>query len=261
MRDATVEIYEGQNLVEQLTFQGPDPLPDGADTRKGFFRSASFRPASGIAYTVKVSAPGFEAVEGTDVAPSSTTFIEEFTYLGMIEEDEFSSYPQFRLNLKDNDPGENFYHVSAIATSYYWTLEGGDTTVIDSWEIRPSIKLGNSSGNDLIDNETDGFLTILSDGLIFENSSFIDENKELLIGFVGIQPSSDGNDGRYYDVRVEIRSISEAYFLYQRSLKLQDMTQSDPFAEPVFVFNNIEKGLGNFAGYSSLLSDVLRINE
>ncbi|MEO1434434.1 MAG: DUF4249 family protein, partial [Bacteroidota bacterium] len=55
---------------------------------------------------------------------------------------------------------------------------------------------------------------------------------------------------------IEVRSVSEAYYRYQRTLVLFDFNRGDPFAEPVTIFNNVEAGLGNFAGYHGFLSAV-----
>lgn len=50
---------------------------------------------------------------------------------------------------------------------------------------------------------------------------------------------------------MELRSLTEEYYLYHESLSRQKLVRQDPFAEPVIIYNNIENGLGNFAGYNS----------
>ncbi|HJW28791.1 MAG TPA: DUF4249 family protein, partial [Saprospiraceae bacterium] len=55
-------------------------------------------------------------------------------------------------------------------------------------------------------------------------------------------------------VYVELRTITEAYYKYQSSLARQVIVRQDPFAEPVFIYNNIDGGYGNFSGFSSSIS-------
>jgi len=49
---------------------------------------------------------------------------------------------------------------------------------------------------------------------------------------------------------VELVSIDRSAFLYDQSLKLQQNTEGNPFAEPAPVFNNIQNGYGIFGSLS-----------
>ncbi len=60
------------------------------------------------------------------------------------------------------------------------------------------------------------------------------------------------------DFWVELRSVTEEYFLYHESLARQKLVRWDPFAQPVQIYNNIENGRGNFAGYNV---DYLSVKE
>lgn len=55
---------------------------------------------------------------------------------------------------------------------------------------------------------------------------------------------------------IEVRSVTEEYYLYHESLSRQKLVRQDPFAEPVIIFNNIRNGLGNFSGYNSDLTGL-----
>ncbi|MEM6723576.1 MAG: DUF4249 domain-containing protein [Bacteroidota bacterium] len=262
LRTANVQLYEGELLLEQLSFQGSEPIDGQPDGIKGYFVSNTHQPQVGQAYTVKVSAEGFDSVQATDVLPANTAAIEEFSYLGLIEEDEFSTYRQFRLEFKDLAPEANYYEVALIQQNTRWVIESGDTLFSETWETRPGIYLeGGASGSDLIDDESNGFETVLGQSVIFEDGAFNESNKVLLINsFIGLSEPRP-NEGWISDYWIELRSISEAYYRYQRTLMLLDQTQSDPFAEPVSIYNNVEGGLGNFAGYSGFLSERVRVFE
>ncbi|MGB3076314.1 MAG: DUF4249 family protein [Chitinophagales bacterium] len=45
---------------------------------------------------------------------------------------------------------------------------------------------------------------------------------------------------------VELTSTDRSTFLYNESLRIQNNTEGNPFAEPAPVFNNIEMGYGIF---------------
>lgn len=51
-------------------------------------------------------------------------------------------------------------------------------------------------------------------------------------------------------IRVILASLSESLYLYRTTLKLQTESNGDPFSQPAFVYSNINKGLGIFAGYN-----------
>ncbi len=55
---------------------------------------------------------------------------------------------------------------------------------------------------------------------------------------------------------VLLRTTTEEYYQYNVTQDLQASVESNPFAQPVQVFNNIEGGLGIFAGYSQVEQEV-----
>ena len=52
------------------------------------------------------------------------------------------------------------------------------------------------------------------------------------------------------DFVIELRTVSEAYYLYHITLSRQVNTDN-PLSEGVVVYDNVENGEGIFAGYSS----------
>jgi hypothetical protein len=53
-----------------------------------------------------------------------------------------------------------------------------------------------------------------------------------------------------------LRTTTEEYYNYHYTRDLQASVESNPFAQPVQVFDNIEGGLGVFAGYSQTEKEV-----
>jgi len=48
-----------------------------------------------------------------------------------------------------------------------------------------------------------------------------------------------------------LSTVSETYYKYYKSFQKHQETGDNPFSESVIVYNNIQKGLGVFAGYNS----------
>jgi len=63
--DATVNIYDGANFLEQLELvqNGEKSIP--------FYTSRSLKPEVGVTYTILVAAPGFDQVMATSSIPPS----------------------------------------------------------------------------------------------------------------------------------------------------------------------------------------------
>jgi hypothetical protein len=59
-------------------------------------------------------------------------------------------------------------------------------------------------------------------------------------------------------IHVELTSLTESAYLYKSSIEDYQGASGDPFSEPVLVYDNIENGLGIFAGFS-LSSDSLTV--
>ncbi|MCB0476306.1 MAG: DUF4249 family protein [Flavobacteriaceae bacterium] len=58
---------------------------------------------------------------------------------------------------------------------------------------------------------------------------------------------------------MEFRTVSEDYYLYHSSITRQNYSEGSSFAEPVFVYNNIENGHGVFAGFNTSVDSVLLV--
>ena len=59
-----------------------------------------------------------------------------------------------------------------------------------------------------------------------------------------------------HTLHVLLRTTTEEYYNYNYTRDLQASVESNPFAQPVQVFDNIEGGLGIFAGYSQTEKEV-----
>ena len=55
---------------------------------------------------------------------------------------------------------------------------------------------------------------------------------------------------------LELRSVTEEYYRYFAGLSRQKQSSDSPFSEPVIIYDNIDGGLGIFAGYNSSVDSL-----
>jgi len=56
------------------------------------------------------------------------------------------------------------------------------------------------------------------------------------------------NEPKSYPWKFELLHVTEDFYRYQQSIRLQQENDGNPFAQPVQVFSNVQGGYGLFAG-------------
>jgi hypothetical protein len=263
LKEAKVSLYEDGELVENLSYQPSSfiPYPGGNNKeRRGYFVS-NHKAKVDKAYRLEVEAAGYEPVQTEDYIPENSAIIEKFEYLG----DSGDGPSLFRLRIKDMPAEANAYHILLKSqVSRLEVIDGDTVAIVDPERYRHYSISGKEQDNRLVQTEEDliqiahGFN---SPGFILSDENFNQSSKEIIIEAYGISRFFETEpDLPYFNfIRVELRSVSNNYFKYQKSLSLQSANENDPFSEPVFIFNNIENGLGNFAGFNSLYSEAINV--
>lgn len=209
-------------------------------TNNGFYRSPSGQKPEGIGlYELTVSAPGYESVSSMGIIPSPVPIQSVDTTVNVREGIPFIT---FRITFNDPPKEKNYYGFSLFFERVY-TYQY-DSLWIDTIEERYPIYVypeetsfvstltdtdnGVIFSDDLFDGRPYGYQFEISDPLAFPNPF----ETNLSVRFV-----------------LELRSLSEGYYQYQKSYREQQFTNFDPFAQPVQVYGNIENGFGVFTGY------------
>ncbi|GAB4422077.1 MAG: hypothetical protein OHK0039_37830 [Bacteroidia bacterium] len=91
-------------------------------------------------------------------------------------------------------------------------------------------------------------------GLLLNDESFTEGKRELSLGLGQLFESYEDRRNEF-ELRVELRAVSKAYYDYYVSAIRQLELQGFAFAEPVPIFNNISGGLGNVSGYAPVFSE------
>ncbi len=243
--DATVEIYEGDIYLETLELTEPRPYTSEVP----FYATRQLIPKVNTTYTIRVEAPGCEPAMAKSKIPASISLasasIADFALDDGKEPDAFSA--SYTLSLSFNDPSEekNYYHLSLYQQIHRYQIYEGDTLITGAYLL--SLKF-NPQDN------TNGRIAHINGGLLVEDN---DLNNGKAISFeLPLKIQLKKGEELLGKLFLELRAVTEEYYLYFSSLSRQKHSPDSPFSEPVILFDNIDGGLGIFAGYNSSLDSL-----
>ena len=217
--DATVSI-RNINTGESVM---AEPLETGIPINYQFnFENDWF--VTGDTYEIEVEHPDFNTIRSVqtllDQPPVSAI---EYNEDGGIDQDGDDA-SEIILTIEDR-PGKQFFEVMLFEyfeQGEFYAL-GSDVNLTST---DPSTVEGYNYSSLLVDDET-----------------FEGETKSLTVKFSRFY----SEDTRFY---LLIRGISEDYFRYSKTIRLEDESEDNPFQTPVQVYSNIEGGFGLFALFS-----------
>jgi hypothetical protein len=218
--NATVEVYKNGSYLLSL-----DNLGDGRYT------SAIVHPQPGEEYMLKVSAPNYDAVSATSSVPV-TVPITSFAFEDSAYSNNYGGYIG-RIDITFNDPPEhgNYYLIQL--------LQADSAGNLFSLYIYPA----NSESSA----ETGTYFGILVNDELINGSTYTVSG--LFDNY--LLPAGPGPVPAAPPLVARLRSVTKEFYLYHKTVDLQQSNQGNPFSEPVHVYNNIENGFGIFAGSSA----------
>ena len=251
INEATVEIYQGAQRVDELTFQGyltPGKVIDNVrgvsyDTvfwrRENQYRSErGLKPEPGVMYTVYVSAPGYPSVEATSSVPDSpSATLEAFSTKG--NTDDFYDRTLEITSVIRDAPGQNDFY---LAGASYPILE---------LQARPDGTYDTTYRRQFASLETvDVQSTRLQEFKLFSDQSFYGITYPITFSllldeqFVVTNPDS---------LTLYVGSVSEPFYRYYEALEAQGEYGVDfiNLTDPPKAYSNVDGGLGVFAGYNT----------
>jgi Domain of unknown function (DUF4249) len=231
---------ENTQLLDTLIFQ------------KGFYVSNK-KPEIGQLYTLKVEAAGYPVVTASDRIPLfpndltgklDTTSKVVLNSVLLIP----TEYYPLTFSFKDPISDNNFYK---SVTSIY------DKKKLKLDTIRRNINFERQG----LTSQDPSVLRLHQeqDFMLFDDKLFANKTCTLL----GLAPTAlfypnqlslnEPLESQKRDVEVylEMFSISENMYLYEKSYYTQQFNLPDPFSEPNNVFSNVKNGYGIFAGYQN----------
>lgn len=258
--DATVKVYEDDQLIGNLVFQ--DSL-----------YSLAYYPKEGKRYTVEASVPKYETLYASDVVPfhpvAEACFKKDTTQYSYTD-------ASFDVSIYDNSSEENFYWLYSTYTSYDARMceveadsllcEGGVLVFLD-WrdEYYQSFSTVPDPFNSFINTiaggvrEYDGYVRIsdqsLNDQVIVLNIA-PPGNYRYLASYRTIHDSLTyslvvTNASQHYD-----RYLKSSVTYYLNNEYGGDDARPNLFAEPTRIYSNVENGTGIFAAYNSASIEI-----
>ncbi|GJM35751.1 MAG: hypothetical protein DHS20C18_47520 [Saprospiraceae bacterium] len=239
--DAKVEIYAKGQLIERLKLVVPESgrIPP-------YYATRGLVPEVNVVYMIKVDADGFETIRAESTIPEqiAVNFFEISELMISQDEEERTYSYRVRMNFDDPVTEKNYYHLNIFQQIQEYVGGIGDT-VITGISYRPVEFNPKNNKNDMV--------AYLGGGLLLEDDPLNGDYDFNLS--VSIDPTTQ----ILGKVFVEFRTVSEDYYLYHASITRQNFSEGSSFAEPVFVYNNIENGHGVFAGYITSIDSLLII--
>lgn len=238
--DAHVTLFEGNTIAEELKY-----FPGKEGNGPGTYQTRDFVPEVGNQYTIHVSVPGYDPVTAVSSIPESVG-IRSLTVSNLSwkeEPDEIVYDYVLTVDYADPEEEDNYYDLRVSQLVVPFEIDGkGDTL------LRPAYL--KSVGTPLAAVEANRTVSLLlkdkpsANGAAMHLQSRLDPSRELL--------------GR---VVAELRTVSPEYYFYQRSLAFPGDFPNTGLEEPVILYNNVDRGLGVFAGYNSVESDLVLFSE
>lgn len=232
-------------------------------TGEGIYRSNAVGEANKT-YIVQASVIGLGTVSASDYIPSVVPIASwDTTIVSVTEYDYTDERLEVTYTVSDPSGIANYYAIEAYRLiSYYispnYDPNTGELTLDTIYFDEPEKSLIYFSTTDpILINE--GVLSIdqislYSNSLVYSDELFdgrLQSFRILLDGYLAQQEGSV--------ISLELKSCSEAYFKYKRSLDAYFAAEGDPFAQPAQVYNNIlGGGLGIWAGYGVYVVDIER---
>ncbi|MGB3848505.1 MAG: DUF4249 domain-containing protein [Tunicatimonas sp.] len=282
--DAEVRVLQEGRTVAVLDYRGNQPYNGNS-----IYRAADGRPEAGEQYTLEVSRPTAGGVSARSRVPPVPTPILSVVWdtLDVREIPTSIDRVAYGVTIRfDDPPEENFYSLSFIVRNNFVILrdiddDGEQELVVRRNELNTNATL--QSDDPLIDDPFDRYAA----ELLFKDARFNGQEYELKLymqQFIGVSGGVStfldiatkdfyvlneevydlqgnvvfGADESFpsYELFALLRTTTEEYYNYTRTRDLQASVESNPFAQPVQVFDNIEGGLGVFAGYSQVEKEV-----
>lgn len=223
--NAVIELFENDVFVERMTYD----LSGGQNFEGSLYKSTS-TPHPEKKYRISITS-AYPTVTAEFSQPSSTVIDSLMIIpLGLSPTEENFLDMKFRVRFQDL-PGKNYYEVVI-------TGDTGESPFPFSSQIFP-LKFV-----DPLYKENN---SLFYQTIAFEDTYF--EGKMAELDFISYLPNYQGTIP-YKRFNLYVRNLSDDYYKYLRDTGIQKRNESDPFAQPIQIHNNIVGGYGIFGGFT-----------
>ena len=223
VRNADVRLSENGTQVTTLVHIG-----------EGVYRASSHHPSQGATYRLDVVADGFEPIRAEAVVPTPIA-IDSVSVRATNPEIPWSNEYDLTIFFTDPPVEDNFYQVIMLERRQF-PEQPGSQIAQEGFRSSDPVLLRQDDFGDQQWFYSDAYF----DDALFDGESY-------------------GLELHYYvysgdalrDLWAALLTTTESYHYFRKTVDQQDNSEENPFAEPVQIFSNVEKGLGVFAAYSA----------
>ena len=244
IKNASVKIIGAEGKTLEVLQLNDSAIP--------FYESSRLQPEIGKTYRLEVNIPKNPTLLAEDIVPMAIPLktIEVDTIEAFNSESSSMVY-KIEVSVGFDDPlnVENYYHLSLYNHEIIKTE--GDGVPMDGFTEKEEENLRPLSPLESYEDNPKVIFHYDNGGVLFTDKDF--DGQAAKLRFYSLLDKSQNQRGKIVG---ELRTVSEAYYLYHTSLSRQLANKDRPFAEPITVYDNIENGLGIFAGYALFRDSV-----
>jgi hypothetical protein len=237
INNATVQIFRDTVFLGTLSLDGSRTPPS--------YTNNDILPLPNIGYRVVVEAPGYPPVTAHSRIPGRIPILPLEIVDFREKEGARPGETEFRygVTIQFDDPAGdiNFYHLNLFQQVRIAQTPGKEVPHGNFVKIPDLSFLGDHT-----------FIALKGGGLLFNDDAFNGRSFSMVFP-LNFTLSSDEELGKLF---VELRAVSEDYYLFQKSLAQQADGPGLPVQGDVPVYNNIQNGLGIFAGYNPTVDSI-----
>ncbi|PHK99611.1 DUF4249 family protein [Neolewinella marina] len=211
----------------------------------GYYRTLDFTPVEGQQYTIHVSVPGFDPVTAISSIPEPVAInsLAVTNLTRMVEGDQVVYDYFLQIDYADPTSETNYYdlRISQLVIPFKVTAAG------DTLRMDPVPKAVTTPRRLAADGESVSIL--------------LQDKAEDSVLEVHLQSMIHPRTELFDRIVAELRTVSPEYYFYQRSLVQPGELSGTGLEEPVIYYNNVNSGLGVFAGYNSVQQDFSPVQD
>lgn len=239
--NAVVQLYENDVLMSTMTYYA----------NSGIYSTPFTAYTAGKTYTVKASAPGYPAIEASDIMPSTpgnfqVEHIENALKMNFQGSPD-AWFDEFKISFDDQASTQDFYAIN-IDNSIENLLQSNDMWTRGKYTVDPDVDA--NAGGDIGDNAN-----IYYNKVYLTDKNFNGKRKTIVLyvenGMIG--PTPQPNFQPWF---LRFDNLSENAYKYEKTKWLYQMSDGNPFAEPVLIHNNVKNGVGSFRLMKTILDTL-----
>lgn len=229
IKDAMVSLIVDKGEIEELKYSGASDEP--------YYKTELVKGDEEAQYTLDITLADKHSLYAITTLPEKKTiekyFVDDVFYHASTNTSRFRDFSFTASFLLEKD--HDYFHIIprlifesldgyGQPTGFYYIDELQNITNMFDLEAIPDFK----------------------EGILIERSKISGERINLKFESWFLP-----NEEKIGDMVLELRTVSKDYYLYHKTVSKQQQVSSDPFAEPIIIYNNIEGGYGTFSAYAT----------